>query len=94
MTAKQEYALNKVITALPDDCRGAFREVAECAMSLGYMPVIRGKREDYADFIKSKLKRTILKIGTNPKFPPCLYLFIYEVLRNPYLLRDFSKGDC
>jgi len=69
MTVKQEYALNKVLTALPNDCRDTFREIAEYAVSLGYMPKIMGKRENYADFSKAKLKRTILKINTNPKFP-------------------------
>ena len=69
MTKKQEYALNRVISLLPDDCRGNILEIAEFAMSLGYMPSIKGKSENYADFSKSKIKRTILKINTNPKFP-------------------------
>jgi len=69
MTEKQEVALNKVINALPDDCREAIREVAEYAISLGYMPVLKGTRENYADFINRKIKKTILKIQTNPRFP-------------------------
>ena len=69
MTQKQEYALDKVISALPEDCRDAIREVAEYAVSLGYLPTLKGKSKDYADFSKAKLKRTILKINTNPKFP-------------------------
>ena len=68
MTEKQKIALNKVITDLPDECRESYLEIAECAVSLGYMPVIKGVREDYADFTKSKLKRTILKINTNPDY--------------------------
>ena len=28
-TEKQKYALDKIISALPNDCREAFREVAE-----------------------------------------------------------------
>lgn len=70
MTQKQNDALNEIITALPDDCRENFREIAEYAISLGYMPNIKGCRKDYADFSNSKLKRTILKIkAPDPKFP-------------------------
>ena len=68
MTEKQKYALEKVIAALPDDCRESYREIAEYAISLGYMPTIKGAREDYADFTKSKIRRTILKINTNPDY--------------------------
>jgi len=69
MTQKQEYALNKVISALPEDCRDAIREVAEYAIALGYKPTLRGARENYIDFSKAKVKRLILKIATNPRFP-------------------------
>ena len=68
MTEKQRFSLQKVIKALPDDCRKSYLEIAEYAVSLGYMPVIKGSREVYADFTKSKVKRTILKINTNHKF--------------------------
>ena len=68
MTEKQKNALENVISALPDDCRESYLEVAEYAISLGYMPVLKGSRQDYADFTKSKIKRTILKINTNPDF--------------------------
>ena len=69
MTDKQKYALDKIISDLPDDNRNTFREVAEHAVSLGYMPVLKGVRKNYCDFSNSKLKKTILKIQTNPKFP-------------------------
>ena len=69
MTEKQKYAFNKIIAALPDDCREAFREVAEYAISLGYMPVLKGSKKDYIDFTKSKVKRTILKIDAAPASP-------------------------
>ena len=72
MTEKQKYALNKIITALPDNCRETFREVAEYAVLLGYMPKLNAK-ETYADFIKSKHGRTILKIDINAA-PPRLAL--------------------
>jgi len=67
MTERQEYALKKVISILPDECRNAIQEIADYVISLGYMP--RGKGENYVDFTKAKVKRTILKISTNPKFP-------------------------
>lgn len=66
MTEKQQNALNVTLSALPDDCRKSYQEIAEYAISLGYIPVLKGSRKDYADFVNSKLKRTILKINTNP----------------------------
>jgi len=68
MTEKQKNNLEQIIAALPDNCREIYREVAEYAISLGYMPIIQGVRKDYADFVNSKIKRTILKINTNPEF--------------------------
>lgn len=68
MTVKQQSALNSLITALPDVCRESYQEIAEYAISLGYMPALKGSRKDYADFTNSKLKRTILKINTNPDY--------------------------
>lgn len=68
MTEKQKYALETIISALPDDCKESYLEIAEYAISLGYMPAIKGTRKDYADFTKQKLKKTILKINTNPNF--------------------------
>ena len=71
MTEKQEYALNKIISSMPDEYRESFLEVAEYAVSLGYKPKLNAK-ETYADFIKAKTKRPILKIDVDPKFPPRL----------------------
>jgi len=64
MTKKQKYALNKIITALPNDCRENYLEIVEYAISLDYMPVLAGKQEDKLDFRKSKTKKTILSIRT------------------------------
>jgi len=61
MSEKQEYALHKILSSLPDDCREPFREVAEYAISLGYVPKLNAK-ETYADFNSTKTKRIILKI--------------------------------
>ena len=79
MTTKQTDAFNKIISMLPDNCRNRFREIAEYAISLGYMPAIKGTRKDYADFSNSKLKRTILKIKADPKFPPYLEIKFYAL---------------
>ena len=68
MTEKQKNALDTILMALPDDCRESYREIAEYVIGLGYMPVLKGARKDYADFINAKLKRTILKINTNPDY--------------------------
>ena len=62
MTEKQKNALNKIISALPDDCRESYLEIAEYAISLGYMPVLTGKNKDTVNFRKSKIKKTILRI--------------------------------
>jgi len=78
MTAKQSDSYDKIIPVLPDDCRESFREVAEYAISLGYMPAVKGVRKDYLDFSNSKLKRTILKVqAATPKFPPCISMKFY-----------------
>ena len=79
MTSKQADAFEKIISGLPDDCRDSFREVAEYAISLGYMPAIKGVRKDYLDFSNSKLKRTILKVKTDPKSPPYLEIKFYAI---------------
>ena len=68
VTEKRQYALETVLAALPEDCRERYREVAEYAISLGYMPALKGARKDYADFTKSKTRRTILKINADPRF--------------------------
>ncbi len=57
-----------ILAALPDDVRKNHRAITEYAISLGYMPAIKGARKDYADFTNNKLKRTILKIKTDPRF--------------------------
>ena len=68
MTEKQKTALETIISALPDYSQKAFREVAEYAISLGYTPKLN-KKKTYADFIKSKHKKTIMKIDTAYQAP-------------------------
>ena len=80
MTAKQIDAFEKVFSVLPDDCRENYREVAEYAISLGYMPAIKGVRKDYLDFTNGKLKRTILKVqAATPKYPPNIAIKFYAI---------------
>ena len=87
MTTKQADAYHKVFSVLPDYCRESFREVADYAISLGYMPAIKGVRKDYLDFSNSKLKRTILKVqAATPKFPPYIAIKFYAIpMYSPYL---------
>jgi hypothetical protein len=68
MTEKQKCALEKIISALPDDLQESYSQVAQYAISLGYIPVIKGVCKDYADFTNTKLKKTIMKINTNSDF--------------------------
>jgi len=79
MTEKHKYALNKIISSLPENLRETYKEIAEYAISLGYMPVIKGKNETYVDFVKSKIKRTILKIDINPNLLPRLAIKFYAL---------------
>ena len=78
MTEKQSYAFNKIVDALPEDCREAFREIAEYAVALGYTPALKGAKKNYADFSKSKINRTILKIDTGSE-PPRLAMKFYAL---------------
>lgn len=79
MTAKQAQALERIMAALPDGVRATYRDIAEHAMALGYMPVLKGARETYADFTKGRVKRSILKIDTDPNFPPRLAIRYYTL---------------
>ena len=83
MTEKQQSALYGIITVLSEDYQKSIMEIAEYAISLGYMPTIKGKNKNYLDFSNNKLKRTILKIQTNPKFPYLEMKF--------YAIYEFSK---
>lgn len=70
MTEKQNEALQKIITAIPVEYQDIYREIAEYAVSLGYMPLLKGAHGQYAVFSKPKINRTILKIVTSdPKAP-------------------------
>ncbi|MCL1827541.1 MAG: hypothetical protein FWG20_05800 [Candidatus Cloacimonetes bacterium] len=88
MNEKQTYALNKIISDLPDDYKEAFREVAEYAISLGYKPVLKGSRNTYVDFIKSKVKKMIMKIDTDPKFPPRLAIKFFALNKYTGIFND------
>jgi len=79
MTEKQQHALETILSNLPEDCRADYREIADYAVSLGYMPVLQGKQDRYADFAKSKVKKRILKMDTDPKHPPRLALRFFAL---------------
>ncbi|MDR0324689.1 MAG: hypothetical protein LBI19_01165 [Oscillospiraceae bacterium] len=100
MTEKQKINLQKILFALPDDYREAYREVAEYAMSLGYNPKLN-PGETYADFVKSKNRRTVMKIDTNGQprlavrfdaLPVCTGIFeeAVEHRRKPCITREYN----
>ena len=78
MTEKQKATLNKIIDALPNEHRESFGKVAEYAVSLGYTPVLKGAKKNYADFSKNKIGRTILKIDAAPT-PPRFAMKFYAL---------------
>ena len=57
ITAKQVDAFNRVFSTLPYNCRESFQDIAEYAMSLGYMPTAKGVRKDYLDFSNSNIEK-------------------------------------
>ena len=65
MTEKTKIKLDTLISKFPDEYRIFFREIAEHAISLGYNPRFNDKIS-YADFVKSKHGKTILKISPYP----------------------------
>ena len=79
MTDKQRRAIDKLTTSIPVETRRPFTEAAEYAMSLGYMPVLKGARETYVDFIKNKINKIIMKIDVDPKFPARIAMQFYAL---------------
>ena len=71
MTEKQQNAVKKIIADLPPDYQGIYREIAEHAISLGYLPSLKGAQGQYVifnkNFPKCKTNRTILKIVADHK---------------------------
>ena len=67
---------------MPEE-KETFREIAEYAISLGYLPKKLNKDGTYIAFSKSKVGRTIMKIMTgyneciDAQGIPCLYLTFY-----------------
>jgi len=87
MTKKQEDALAAIIDALPKEAQNGIREVAEYAISLGYMPALKGGRKAYADFSNRKVGRTILKINSDSDFPR-LSMHFFAVPTHASLFQD------
>jgi len=71
MTEKQQQAIDIIFSKIPDEYKESYREIAECAISLGYIPSIKGSKQQFAifnkAFSKAKTNRTILKFETDPK---------------------------
>jgi len=61
MTEKTRHKLDNVIAKFPDEYQPIYREIIDYAVSLGYTAKIN-KNETYADFIKSKHGKIIMKI--------------------------------
>lgn len=70
MTEKQSFAFEKIIADIPIEWQEIYREIAEYAVSLGYIPTLKGAQKQYVSFTKSKPNRTILKIVADKKCPP------------------------
>ena len=59
---KTRQLLKDFISELPENHQEMFQDIAEYSISLGYMPK-KTKSKDFAiDFLKSKVKRTIMKM--------------------------------
>lgn len=62
ISEKSKQVLETFLVNLPESSREMFREIAEFAIDLGYLPK-KTKSKDYViDFIKNKVKRTVLKL--------------------------------
>ena len=71
MTEKTRIKLDSVISKFLDEYRDLYRELVEYVVSLGYSAKVNAK-ETYADFVKSKHGKTIMKIECgyeNPAIP-------------------------
>jgi hypothetical protein len=66
MTEKQQNTLDAALTRIPERDRTLYHNIAEYAISLGYMPKLGGKDGSYAEFIKHKIKRTLIKLQFAP----------------------------
>lgn len=95
MTVKQKYAIDTIIDKTPDEYKSVFKEIAEYTVSLGYIPSIKGAKEQYVSFSKGyskpKINRTILKIVVDlPKESPHIEMKFFAV--NPPYSPFFRKA--
>ena len=94
MTEKQKILIDGLINALPEE-KETFREIAEYAVSLGYLPNKLSKDGTYIAFSKSKVSRTIMKVMAlyneciDAHGVPCLYLNFYATKKYSEL---FQRG--
>jgi len=71
VTEKTKIKLDHVISKFSDEYKALFQEITEHIISLGYTAKVNVK-ETYADFVKSKHGKTIMKIECgydNPQIP-------------------------
>jgi len=71
MTEKQKVKVNNVIQKFPNEYNELFQEIVEYITSLGYIPKVNAN-ETYADFIKNKHGRVIMKIECGYEKPPAI----------------------
>ena len=71
MTEKTKIKLNNVISKFPNEYQELYRDITEHVISLGYNPKVNAG-ETYADFVKSKHGKIIMKIECGYEKPPLL----------------------
>jgi len=69
MTEKTRIKLENVISKFPSEYRESFRNIIEYVISLGYNPKVNAG-ETYADFVKNKHGKVIMKIENGYEKPP------------------------
>jgi len=102
MTQKTGIKLENVISKFPKEHQELFRDIAEYVISLGYNPKVNAK-ETYADFVKSKHGKIILKIECGYEKPPATKIprlnIRFDVLPKLFgifedALLQFKKSHC
>ena len=69
MTEKTRIKLDNVISKFPAEYQESYRGITEYVISLGYNPKVNAG-ETYADFVKSKHGKIIMKIECGYEKPP------------------------
>ena len=102
MTEKARIKLENVISKFPAEYQELYRNIAEYVISLGYSPKVNAG-ETYADFVKSKHGKIIMKIECGYEKPPALKIprinIRFDVLPNlsgmfEDAVLQFKKSHC